>query len=160
MKGTRQSNKSFKGGELHTKYDRGPTADVQAEKAAKASEKAKRAKSQAQGAKRAAQLEHDALQKAAAQRAKPGLVYDNTPNVEKEARKCAASRSEEDNEPEGASALFFVCPHLTLTHLALSVLEVKNAPKRRRKIQRIIYEDTTGEYLFNPVPRLLTSAFR
>ncbi|RXW18632.1 hypothetical protein EST38_g7222 [Candolleomyces aberdarensis] len=144
-KTTRQSNQSFKGGELLTKYDRRPTADVQAEKTAKASEKAKRVRSQAQGAKRAAQLEYDALQKAAAQRAKPGLVYEDTPSTEKETRKRVASRSDEDDEPEGASALFlFILISLTPT-LVIRALEVKNAPKRKKKIQRIIYEDVTDE---------------
>ncbi|KAJ2912315.1 hypothetical protein MD484_g8096, partial [Candolleomyces efflorescens] len=69
-KGTRQSNKNFKG-----------------EKAAAATEKARKAKSQAQGAHRAAQLEHEARQKAAAQRSKSGSVHSKTPNIEKQEQK-------------------------------------------------------------------------
>lgn len=86
-KGTRESNKNFKGGELHTKYNKRSTADVQAEKAAIAAEKAQKAKSKAQGAQRAAQLEHDARQKAAAQRSKPGSVYSRTPSIHKKEQK-------------------------------------------------------------------------
>ncbi|RXW14736.1 hypothetical protein EST38_g11116 [Candolleomyces aberdarensis] len=45
---TRESNKNLKGGELHTKYDKRPTADVQAEKAALTAEKVRKGKSRAQ----------------------------------------------------------------------------------------------------------------
>ncbi|RXW11913.1 hypothetical protein EST38_g13943 [Candolleomyces aberdarensis] len=94
---TRESNKNFKGGELHTKYDKQPTADVQAEKAALTAEKVRKGKSQAQGAQRVAQLEHDALQKAAAQRAKPGSVY-TASAMQKKEHKCPRSAGSQDKE--------------------------------------------------------------
>jgi hypothetical protein len=87
QKGTRESNKKFKGGELHKKYDRRSTADVQAEKATKNAEKARKATARAQGEQRAAQVELDALQKTASRIAKPGAVYDKTPTVQKKDHK-------------------------------------------------------------------------
>jgi hypothetical protein len=94
---TRESNKSFNTAAIQNQYSCRSTADVQAEKKAKAAAKKAEHASQAAGAAEVAQLEHAARRKLATQKSTPGKVYHETLLL-KQPRKRAG---DEENESGG-----------------------------------------------------------